>query len=476
MSQQLFGTDGIRDIANSGNLTTDKVLQIARTVGHKLRTNPQFFWHEGMRAPDRRDRSARGKSRGAGKVAIGVDTRISGPLICAALEAGLLSQGVDILNLGVIPTPVVASMTNVWGCILGIVISASHNSMEYNGIKLFNARGLKLPRQTETKLEAEILSGSGPMNFPIGDRIGRKMEHDDFLEDYLGLITRQMAFASSRRRLTKLKIVVDGANGAASEIAPRILRELGAKVVAIHCTPDGRNINRNCGALYPQVAAEVVRTEKAHLGISLDGDADRAILLDEQGNTVDGDFMMAIAAGHLKQQAALPGDLVVGTVMSNLCLELYLKQIGVQLLRTPVGDQYVLEKMIDDGYVLGGEQSGHLIFLDTASTGDGLVTSLKMIDIMLETGKKLSELASVMSRSPQILLNVPVSSRPELESVPAIRAQADQVRSTLGDDGRLVLRYSGTETLARVMIEGLDEKQINKLAESLADVIRKELG
>jgi phosphoglucosamine mutase len=382
-------------------------------------------------------------------------------------------MGADVLLVGPLPTPGVAFLTRSMRADAGVVISASHNPYQDNGIKFFSWDGFKLPDEIEARMEQMIFSGEAEESRPTASEIGKAFRVSDAVGRYNVFLKN-----SFPRHLTLegLKIVVDCGHGAAYRVVPEVLSELGAEVLPIGVQPDGENINRSCGALYPEIARELVLKESADFGVSLDGDADRAVFIDETGEILDGDQVMAISALDMQRKGILKGSGVVATVMSNLGLDLAMRQAGLEVVRTQVGDRYVVEKMLADRYNLGGEQSGHILFLDHNTTGDGGITCLQMLALMVEQRKRLSELKKVMTRLPQVLLNVPVRERRGFSEMPKVVRKISEVERALGDRGRLLVRYSGTELLARVMLEGEEEKKICAMAEEIANEIRAEVG
>jgi phosphoglucosamine mutase len=448
----LFGTDGIRGVANVHPMTPELALALGRAV--------TFV--------------AGRATRHAPRVLIGKDTRLSGYMLETAIAAGVTSMGGRVLLCGPVPTPAVAHLTVSMRADAGIVISASHNPYDDNGIKIFGGDGFKLPDAAETEIEALVGEPSLLGERHTGPAIGRAVK----LEDARG---RYVAFVKSTfpRDLTLdgLRVVVDAAHGAAYVVAPLVFSELGARVHALGVRPNGMNINRECGALHPDHArAEVVR-RGAQIGVALDGDADRVIVIDEKGQVVDGDAVMAMCATRMKRDGELRRDTVVGTVMSNLGLERALGAQGIAFVRTPVGDRYVVEAMRKGGFNLGGEQSGHLIFLDHASTGDGLIAALQVLALVIRTGKPLSELAQeAMERVPQVLESVTLAARKPLEQMASLQRRIAQVEAALGKDGRVLVRWSGTEPKLRVMVEGPDEGRIATIAQELVAAAREDVG
>jgi len=450
--KKLFGTDGIRGVANQWPLIPDFVVRVGQAIGQVIAC-----------------------VSGKPVVVIGGDTRLSGEMLESALASGLMSQGVDTLHLGVITTPGIAYLTTKLGARLGIVISASHNPYEDNGIKVFGANGFKIPDEMEVEIERIAQSEASSDSGPNHSSLGRRIEGQSHREDYLAYLVHS---AGDPDLLQGTRIVVDCANGATSELAPELFTRLGAEVMAMNNEPDGLNINSSYEYLEPQLVRQAVLREGAHLGVAFDGDGDRVILVDEKGNFVDGDGIMAILAREMQAQGTLRHDTVIGTVMSNVGLELSLRKIGVRLERTPVGDRYVSQRMVEGGFTLGGEQAGHIIIFGYDHTaGDGLFTALRVLKTMVaHRSQPLSELASCFHKYPQVLINVRVSRKPPLEEIPEVRAQVAQAWAVLGEAGRIVLRYSGTENLARVMIEGDDQEVIEREAQAIADVISQQVG
>ena len=447
--RRLFGTDGIRGVANQHPMTAEMALSLGRAVA-------EHFAH--------REKHCR--------IVIGKDTRLSGYMFESALEAGIVSAGADVMLVGPLPTPAIAFITASMRANAGIVISASHNPFQDNGIKLFGPDGFKLADDIEAEIEQRMIR---PEPFVAGPepRIGKAVRLDDAEGRYVQYIKHSFP---KERTLDGIRVVVDCANGAAYRAAPQVFEELGAEVVALSVEPDGRNINAGCGALYPEVVAAEVRRCGAALGIALDGDADRLILTDEQGAIVDGDCIMAILGTRLLSRGKLPRDTVVATVMSNLGLERALAARKGKLLRTAVGDRYVVEAMREGGYGFGGEQSGHIVFLQEATTGDGLLAALQILSVMAQEERSLSELAGLMTRYPQVLLNFQVARKVPINDLPTVQTAIERVVQALGDEGRVLVRYSGTEPKARVMIEGTDEPTIRAFAEEIAEGMRNALA
>ncbi|HVT08512.1 MAG TPA: phosphoglucosamine mutase [Polyangia bacterium] len=450
--RKLFGTDGIRGVANRDPMTAEVALRLGQAVAQRFRH------------PDR-----------PGRIVIGKDTRLSGYMLESAMQAGIVSAGADVMLVGPLPTPGIAFITWSMRADAGVVISASHNPYQDNGIKIFAADGFKLPDEIEAELERsmERIAAGDATARAEPDAIGKAVRIEDAGGRYVQFLKQVFP---KEHTLDGVKVVVDCSNGAAYEVAPQVFQELGAEVIELNVWPDGRNINYECGALHPEKLAEEVRQSGAAIGVALDGDADRLILSDEKGNIVDGDQVMAILATRMLARGQLPQETVVATVMSNLGLERALAAKGGKLLRTAVGDRYVVEAMREKGLSLGGEQSGHIIFLDHATTGDGMVAALRVLAVMVAEGKPLSELAKAMTRYPQVLLNFPVAKKRPFEEMPAVQKVIASVEKRLGSEGRVVVRYSGTESKARVMIEGTDEAGIKAQANEIAQTLQRELA
>jgi phosphoglucosamine mutase len=448
--RRLFGTDGVRGVANTEPMNSETALRLGRAVAHVFRRSPRRH-----------------------KILIGKDTRVSGYMLETAMASGICSMGVDVLLVGPMPTPGIAFLTRSLRADAGVVISASHNPFQDNGIKFFASDGFKLPDAVEAEIEDLVFADSIDHLRPTASEIGKAFRIDDALGRYNVFVKNCFP-----RHLTLdgMKIVVDAANGAGYRVAPEVLEELGARVDTIACEPDGENINRECGATHPEGLQRMVRERGADVGVALDGDADRCLLVDGNGALVDGDQILGIAARELKRSGQLAKDTVVATVMSNLGLEVALRDMGVALKRTPVGDRYVVEEMVRGGFNLGGEQSGHVLFLDHNTTGDGLITALAILAIVAETKRPLSELARVMTRYPQLLINVPLRERRDLSGEARVVAAVQDVERTLGDRGRVLVRPSGTEALMRVMVEGEHEADVRRHAEAVAQVIREVAG
>ena len=448
--RKLFGTDGIRGVANMEPMTCETALKLGRAAGHVFQQD------------DRRHR-----------ILIGKDTRLSGYMIESALVAGICSMGVDVLLVGPMPTPAVALITRSLRADAGVVISASHNPYEDNGIKFFSRDGFKLPDDIEMRMENLIASGEIDHIRPTAQKVGKAFRIDDAVGRYIEFVKTSIPKGMT---FDGMRIVVDCANGAAYKVAPSVLSELGAEVVALNVKPDGTNINKNCGSVHIEQMCAETKKAKAAAGMALDGDADRVLMADEEGTCVDGDQIMAMCSIDMMKEGRLSQNTLVATVMSNLGLDHAVKDAGGRIVKTPVGDRYVVEEMLRGDYCMGGEQSGHIVFLDYNTTGDGMITALQVLALMRKTGKSLKQLAACMTRFPQSLINVPVKRKEPLEEIHRIKESIRMVRDKLGDEGRILVRYSGTEPLARVMVEGRDEKEITGLAQSVAAAIGEELG
>lgn len=447
---KLFGTDGVRGIANKEPMTVETVLKLGKAASALLSNGKPHH-----------------------KFVIGKDTRLSGYMFEMALTAGITSMGGDVILTGPFPTPGIAYLTSEIKADVGIVISASHNPYRDNGIKFFGPDGYKLNDTIEEEMEKLVLSGKPVVPLQARERIGKAYRLSDAAGRYI--VSLKHTFPKSLS-LSGMRIVVDCANGATYKIAPAVLQELGATIALLSASPNGKNINHDCGSIHPEFMVEAVKKYKAGIGIAFDGDGDRVILCDENGKIVDGDAILAMSALHMKKQGRLRGSGVVATVMSNIGLELALKREGIRLVRANVGDRYVLEGMIKEGYMLGGEQSGHVIFIEYNTTGDGMITALQVLALMVLSGKKLSELAGIMERYPQVIVNVRVSKKPPLASIPEVEREIKRVSEKLKDTGRVLVRYSGTEPLARVMIEGPDQKIIQTYASDIALAIEQAIG
>ena len=445
----LFGTDGVRGVANLEPMTSETAMKLGRAAAYLFK-----------------------RRAGRHQIVIGKDTRLSGYMLESALTSGICSMGVDVLLVGPMPTPGIAFLTRSLRADAGVMISASHNPYQDNGIKFFSGDGLKLPDEFEARMEQLLTSNEIEHLRPTADAVGKAFRVDDAEGRYIEFVKRSLPRDMD---FQDLKVVVDCAHGAAYKVSPKVLRELGATVWVIGDKPDGMNINAGCGAVYPARLQGAVREYKADIGIAHDGDADRTIVVDEQGKIIDGDHVMAALALDMHARGELKKKTVVGTVMSNFGLERALNKAGIALVRTPVGDRYLLERMLADGYNFGGEQSGHLIFLDYNTTGDGLISGLQVLSLMKRSGKPLSELVRCMTPMPQVLLNVAVKKKPELSTLPDVQQAIKQSEARLKGTGRILVRYSGTEPLLRVMVEGEGEALIQSVAEELAGVVRARL-
>ncbi len=448
--QKLFGTDGVRGTANVDPITAETALQIGRATAHICKNK------------DHRH-----------KIVIGKDTRISGYMLESALVSGICSMGVDVLLIGPMPTPGIAFITRSMRADAGMVISASHNPFQDNGIKIFSRDGFKLPDHEESRIEDLIFNQTIDQLRPTADDIGKAFRIDDANGRYIVFLKNTFP---DHLTLEGMKLVIDCGNGAAYKIAPAVFSELGAEVITIGIDPDGKNINSGCGSLYPEKLQQKVIEEQAHIGIAFDGDADRAIFVDAAGKVVDGDQIMAICALYMHRREGLRKNTVVATVMSNMGLEKALGNSGINLIRSQVGDRYVVEEMRAGGFNFGGEQSGHLVFMDHNTTGDGILSALQVLSVIVAEERSLADLASVMEIFPQILINVPVARKTPVTEVPALSRQIAEVEDGLQNRGRLLVRYSGTEKKLRIMLEGENYDEIKNYAEELADSVRKLLG
>lgn len=448
--KKLFGTDGVRGTANIYPMTAEIALSLGRAIAHI---------YKGERGPHR--------------IVVGKDTRLSGYMLETAMTAGICSMGADVLLVGPLPTPAIAFITHTMRADAGVVISASHNPFQDNGIKFFDASGFKLDDKIEMEIEKLVFTNGIESLRPTADDIGKAYRIDDASGRYIEFLKRSFP---SEHTLDGLRIVLDCANGAAYSIAPIVLEELGAEVIPLNVEPDGSNINAHAGCLEPELLAAEVKKHNAHIGIALDGDADRAVFADEKGQVLPGDAAIAICALRLQKFGRLKKNTVVATQMSNIGLEQSLKSAGINVVRCQVGDRYVLETIRREGYSFGGESSGHMIFFDTSTTGDGMVAALQILAAMVHEQQSLSELAKVYSPAPQVCRNVPVREKPKLEEVKDVAAAISRAESALGNDGRLLVRYSGTEPLARVMVEGPDTSIIEGFADDIAEAIQKNIG
>jgi phosphoglucosamine mutase len=449
-AEKLFGTDGVRGVANVHPMTSEMALRLGRALAHIVQNGSHRH-----------------------RIVIGKDTRLSGYMLEHALASGIESMGVDVLFTGPLPTPAIAFITHSMRADAGAVISASHNPYQDNGIKFFQRNGFKLPDEKEAEIE-ELVHGSKIDDLrPNGDHIGKAYKIPDAGGRY---IVNAKNIFPKELTLDGLTIVVDCGHGAAYRVAPAVFEELGARVITLGDKPDGKNINAECGALFPEAMCKAVVEHGAQIGIALDGDADRLIVSDEKGRVVDGDRIMAICARDLIASDALPSRTLVCTVMSNLGLNKSLAQVGGKVVRTRVGDRYVVEEMLRSNYSFGGEQSGHLVFLKHATTGDGTIAALQLISVLIKSQKPLSELAEVMQVFPQTQVNLRVTSKPALESMPFVLKAIHSAEAALGHEGRVLVRYSGTEPKARVLVEGPSESQNQEFAGQIADELRRAIG
>jgi len=448
--EKLFGTDGIRGLANSEPMTPETVVKIGRAAAYLLK-----------------------KKAGKNKIVIGKDTRLSGYMLESALTSGICSMGVDVVLVGPMPTPAIAFLTKDLEADAGIIISASHNSFEDNGIKFFSKNGVKLPDDLEMKMEHLVLSGELDAIRPIENEVGKAFRIGDAEERYINYARKSIP---NDLDFNDLRIVVDSAHGAAYKTTPHLLQKLGASVFVIANDPDGSNINAAVGALHPQEMCKAVKANKAHIGIAHDGDADRVMFSSERGELVDGDKILGMLALDLFHRGKLLGDTVVFTVMSNLGIIQAMNNVGIKVIRAPVGDRHVLETMLEGGYAFGGEPSGHVIFLEHNTTGDGLITALQVLSMLKKSGMPFSELSNIVNLYPQVLINVEVREKPPIDEVTElIKAIKDAEQKLLGM-GRVLVRYSGTESILRVMVEGKEQSLVNALANDIAVIAKRILG
>lgn len=449
MTRNLFGTDGIRGIANTYPMTPEMAIKIGKAAADVFR-----------------------KSNKRHRILIGKDTRISGYILETALTAGICSMGVDVLLVGPMPTPAIAHLTKSLCADAGIVISASHNPPEHNGIKFFSSQGIKLPDSTEEQIEKIILSKDISAEHIQGNLIGKAYRIEDARGRYIEFAKNSI----ENKSLTGLKIVLDCANGAAYSVAPDIFRELGADVLVLNNSPDGLNINIECGSQHPEQMMNAVKKENADIGISLDGDADRVTMVDENADFVDGDRIMAMCAIDFIKKGKLNRNTLVATVYSNLGLDESITKVGGRVVRVQNGDRYVIEEMLKSNYAIGGEQSGHIIFAHQTTTGDGIIAALQVLNLMKNSGRKLSELARCMQPYPQVLKNLNVKEKKPFEKMRSVQKTLKESEKKLEGKGRLLVRYSGTENICRIMVEGKDEKEIESIAQDIYDAVKKEVG
>jgi phosphoglucosamine mutase len=450
VTRRLFGTDGIRGVANVDPMTGEMAMQLGRAIAHVFK-------------------DVKGKHR----IVVGKDTRVSGYMLETALASGICSMGADVWLVGPLPTPGIAFITTSMRANAGVVISASHNPYYDNGIKIFSQNGFKLPNEMEYRIEELILSNHLHSLRPTASEVGKAHRIDDAVGRYVVFLKNTFP---NQLNLDGLRIVLDCANGATYRVAPTVLEELGATVIPIGVEPDGENINANCGALHPELASRIVLENGADIGMVLDGDGDRIVFVDRHGKQVDGDHILAICGLQMLSEKKLRKGTVVTTVMSNMGLDRAIHKAGGKLVRTQVGDRYVVEEMVRGDYNLGGEQSGHIIFIDHNTTGDGVLTALQVLAIMKQKERPLDELAKVMEPLPQVLYNVEVREKRELSEFPEIKKRTKEIEKALDNSGRILIRYSGTEALLRIMIEGEDEEKIHRFAQDLVELVKKYLG
>ena len=450
--KKLFGTDGVRGVANREPMMVETAMNLGRALAYVLKER------KGGKRP---------------RVVIGKDTRLSGYMLENALVAGLCSMGGDALLVGTLPTPGIAVLTIDQKADAGFVISASHNPFQDNGIKLFSRDGFKLPDTEEAAIEQLMADGTLTSLLPTAGGIGKSFRVEDALERYIAFCRRTFP---AELDLKGLRIVVDCGNGATYKAAPAVFKALGAAVTSLHCTPNGLNINARCGSQHTDALREQVLAERADIGLAFDGDGDRLIVVDETGAELTGDHILAVCAKDLKVHGHLKNNVAVGTVMSNFGLHATMRKLGIELACSAVGDRYVLETMREKGGLLGAEPSGHMIFLDKQTTGDGIVAALQLLAVMRRTGKEMSTLASILKLSPQELVNVDVASRPPLKDLPGVQAAIAAAEKELGRDGRVLVRYSGTQNMCRVMVEGATEEMTSRLAQAIVAALKKEIA
>ena len=450
MTRRLFGTDGIRGVANADPMTGEMAMQLGRAIAHVFKD-----------------------VKGRHRVVVGKDTRLSGYMLETALASGVCSMGADVMLVGPLPTPGIAFITTSMRANAGVVISASHNPYYDNGIKIFSQDGFKLPDDMEHQIEELILSNHLDSLRPTASAVGKAHRIDDAIGRYVVFLKNTFP---NHLTLDGLRIALDCANGAAYRVAPAVFEELGAEVITIGVEPDGENINKNCGSLHPEAVSRLALEKEADIGIALDGDADRIVFVDRKGRQVDGDYILAICALQLLSQNRLRKGTLVTTVMSNIGLDKTMRKAGGKVIRTQVGDRYVVEEMVRGEFNLGGEQSGHTIFLDYNTTCDGVLTALQVLAIMKQKERPLDELTQVMEPFPQVLHNVEVKEKKNLSDFPEIEKKIRGIEKTLGDSGRILVRYSGTEPLLRIMVEGEDETRLRGFAEDLAELVKKYIG
>ena len=450
MTRKLFGTDGIRGVANMDPMSGEVAMQLGRAIAHLFK-----------------------EVKGRHRIVVGKDTRLSGYMLETALASGICSMGADVMLVGPLPTPGIAFITTSMRANAGVVISASHNPYYDNGIKIFSQDGFKLPDEMELRIEKLILSNHLHSLRPTASQVGKAHRIDDAMGRYVVFLKNTFP---NRLKLDGLRIVLDCANGAAYRVAPTVLEELGAEVIPIGVEPNGENINENCGSLHPEMISRLVLEKEADIGIALDGDAVRIIFVDRHGKQVDGDHILAICGLQMLSEGRLKKGTLVTTVMSNIGLDRAMEAGGGKVVRTQVGDRYVVEEMVRRDYNLGGEQSGHTIFLDYNTTCDGILTALQVLAIMKWKEQQLDELAGVMEPFPQVLYNVEVKEKKDLNEFPEIERKIREIEKSLGQFGRVLVRYSGTEPLLRIMVEGEDETKLHRFAQDIGELIKKHLG
>jgi phosphoglucosamine mutase len=450
LKRKLFGTDGIRGVANVYPMTSEMALKLGRAVSYIFK-----------------------ERHGRGRIVVGKDTRLSGYMLETAIASGVCSMGLDVWLVGPLPTPGIAFITSSMRADAGIVISASHNPYQDNGIKIFSGDGFKLPDELEYELEKMIMDGTIDTLRPVASEIGKAHRIDDAVGRYIVFLKNIFPLKYS---LDGLRIVLDCAHGAAYKVAPSVFEELGAHVITCGVDPDGENINRDCGTMHPGLLREKVLEQNANIGISFDGDGDRCLFVDEKGVVVDGDAAMVIIGTYLKGKGCLKKDTVVATIASNMGVEVALRRHGINMVRTAVGDRYVLETMLKDGLNFGGERSGHIVFLDHNTTGDGIVTALNMVQIMIDEGKSLADLKAGYEEFPQVEKSVPVKRKKPIEQCSALVETISGIQKSLGDEGRVVVRYSGTEMVLRVMVEGVNQQKVTEYADEISSTAKKYLS
>jgi phosphoglucosamine mutase len=450
MTRKLFGTDGIRGVANMEPMTGELAMQLGRAIAHIFK-----------------------EVKGRHRIVVGKDTRLSGYMLETALASGICSMGADVMLVGPLPTPGIAFITTSMRANAGVVISASHNPYYDNGIKIFSRNGFKLPDEMENQIEEWIFSNHLRSLRPTANEVGKAHRIDDAVGRYVVFLKNTFP---PDLTLDGLRIVLDCAHGATYRVAPIVFEELGAEVIPIGIEPDGENINAGCGSLHPEVASRLVVEKGADMGMALDGDGDRIIFVDRHGNQVDGDRILAICGLQMLSEGRLKKGTLVTTVMSNIGLDRTMKKSGGKVVRTQVGDRYVVEEMVRGDYNLGGEQSGHTIFLDYNTTCDGILTALQVLAIMKRKDRPIDELSKVMEPLPQVLYNVEVKEKKNLSEIPEVARRIKKIEKTLGHSGRILVRYSGTEPLLRIMLEGEDEKKLHQFAQELGDLVKKHIG